>query len=105
MQFQEDLHIFLKDFGESLVITLSDSTKLDKDCFGNPLLGIFDDSYFNADIGSTMIQSDTPKLTVVDDDIKLVKSHNKVTFNNNTYDISDIAPDGTGMSVLTLEKV
>lgn len=100
----EDCHFYMQGFGVPVVITLSDGSLLNIDNNGNILLGIFDNCFFNPELGNTVIVTNEPKLTIPSEDIIAVQVHNTVLINNINYDICFINNDGTGMTVLDLVK-
>lgn len=103
--FQEDLHIFVNDFGSELIFTLSDGSILQYYDEDKPIKGIFDDSYADKQLGNMIIQMDSPILTCVGDDIKTVKKNDTVLLSGVSYNISKITPVGDGMTILELEKL
>ena len=103
--FQEDLHIFVDEFGENISFTLSDNTILNTYDDEKPLKGIFDNTFLNAELGNVMMPMPNPTLTCVTADITAVKLGDIVTVENINYSISyEPQPDGTGMTLLELDK-
>lgn len=102
--FQEDLSIFLKDFAENAVFTLSDNTTLS-------IKGIFDEAYYNPQLGEIDLDASQPRLTCISAEIAAVKKNDTVLIPANTamgrntekiYTVFRIQPDGTGISMVVL---
>lgn len=64
---------------------------------------IFDDPYFNSQIGEYEADSSTPRLTAKQTDLEGVLRGDVVTIAGQSYDVErSPEPDGTGMAVLRL---
>lgn len=103
---KENLHLFLKDFGSKLIFTLVDGTKIDKDSEDNDLLGIFDASSVNPEMGYMVVINSDPQLTCVEADVsnKQIVRGASVSVDGVTYKVVTNTPDGTGFSIIKLSK-
>lgn len=104
MAFVEDFSAFFGDFATSVTIA------------GVSLKGIFDDPYALGNVGVSGMDSCRPTLTLPTvsvpaaviaqlDDHSTMLDDLRFAVHGNTYQIVGHEPDGTGMSVLALEKV
>jgi len=98
----EDLYIFLRDFGIQLSFTLPDGTVIDKSAKEEPLLGIFDKTYADPNLGYMRTKIDKPTLTCVEADVKEVLKNSTVAIKNITYKVLDKEDDGTGFTTIKL---
>jgi len=101
---EEDLYIFLKDFGIQLSFVLPDGTVIDKNAKEEPLLGIFDKTYADPNLGYMRTKIDKPTLTCVEADVKKVVKNSTVVINNITYRVFDKDDDGTGFTTIKLSN-
>ena len=98
--FQENLSIFLKDFGENVVFTLADNTTL-------PINAIFDEAYVDAKLGGFELQSVKPVLTCVSVEVQQVQRGDKVLIRQELYNVLKnpyAAPDNPGFTLIELAK-
>lgn len=102
--FEENLHIFLNDFGTKISFTLLDTTVIDKDSDGNDLLGIFDNSYSSPELGFMTVLSSDPQITCIEADVKKVIKGASVTVKDKTFKVLSNTPDGTGFAIIKLSK-
>jgi len=105
--FQENLRIFIKEFGSKLVFTLADGTVIDKDAEGNDLLGIYDESYANPEMGFMTVQAAKPRLTCIEADTPkdvIVRGTSVNIEDKGTYKVFSNLPDGTGLATIELTK-
>lgn len=67
---------------------------------------IFDEEYLEIDLGHTQQTTKNPELTARDIDLEGVKTGTVVVrlSNGNKYSVTDIQPDGTGMTLLKLVR-
>lgn len=100
--FQENLHIFIKDFGCKLVFTLVNGRTIDKDINGNELMGIFDCSYSSPELGYMTVMNPDPVLSCVEEDVKSITKGCSCLVNNKNYKVVSNQPDGTGMAIIKL---
>lgn len=98
----EDLYIFLKDFGIQLSFTLPNGTVIDKNADGEPLLGIFDKTYADPNLGYMKTKIDKPTLTCVEADVKEVVKNSSILIKNVSYKVLDKDDDGTGFTTIKL---
>lgn len=105
--FQENLRIFIKDFGSKLVFTLESGVVIDKNAEGNDLLGIYDDSYASPEMGYMLVQASRPRLTCVEADVlkAIINRGASVSVEEKgTFKVYSNLPDGTGISTIELTK-
>lgn len=95
----DDNDIFIEEFGQNVVFTLSDNTSL-------PIKGIFDNPAAENSMSELSIVITQPQLTCKTSDIANVKKGNTVVINSKTYSVSQKPiDDGTGMSLILLDHV
>ena len=105
MTVNENLYSYVRTFGEVIIFTLPDGTKIDKDTQGRPLKGIFDNAYFLQEIGDMDIDNTQPRLTCVEADVTNVSKESTVEINGITYEVTQKPQtDGTGMCQIPLCK-
>lgn len=68
---------------------------------GTPVTGIFDHEY----IDPLGIDSASAALTIASADVPAVKRNDAVVVNSVNYTVATVKPDGTGLTVLLLQKV
>lgn len=103
--FEENLHEFVKDFGSPIIFELKNGDIIDTYDGVNPLLGIFDNAFFSAELKEIDLNTTQPRLTMVESDISNIKEGDFAIVENKKYKILKPAqPDGTGMAVLILVK-
>ena len=69
--------------------------------------GIFDDAHFEVDNGITIVSTSEPQLHVRTSDVTgspSVLQGATVIISGDSYTVTDIQPDGTGMTLLRLHK-
>lgn len=73
---------------------------------GGTIYGIFDNETVPVDAGGfAQVHQEQPRLTCRTTDIPSVAENQQVVISGTTYDIKAWVHDGTGVSVLQLEKV
>jgi len=64
--------------------------------------GIFDDSFYEADSGEQVLQTDLPRLTCRIEDTEGITREMLCTINGGNYSVLQVQPDqGTGLAVIT----
>jgi len=93
---RDPLAVFMKDFAENeeIVFEWEDGTKT--------LKGIFDDSFTDANTGETILDTTQPRLTVLASDAEGIPREAMATIRGRAYSVTQIQPDGTGMSIIQL---
>lgn len=94
MAFAEDLTAFFDTNGFAVSAILA----------GGSVAGIFDQAYALADVGLTGMASSSPTFTLATSDVPANPAGASLVVNGATYTIVEHQPDGTGMSVLILER-
>lgn len=89
--FQEDLSLFLADFGQPVTL------------LGRQVTAIFDNGYSLGTVGVTGMASTQPTLTLPTSDVPPDPVGAVVVINGSSYTIAAHEPDGTGISRLILE--
>lgn len=64
--------------------------------------GYFDNSFFNTQIGETIMDTTQPRLTVIMEDVADIPRETMVTVDGKLHSIIQIQPEGTGMATITL---
>lgn len=94
----DDLNDFLSsdDFAAIVTVELANGTT-------RTFKGIFDDPYFNAQLGEYEADTSRPRITCKMADVAGVKRGDTVTFNGQAYNVlTSPHGDGTGMAVLEI---
>ncbi len=100
MAFAEDLSAFFRDedFGVSATLTPSSGSE-------RTIMGIFDAEYVAAEAGGQVaISSNLPIFTCKTNDATNAADGTLVV-GGETYQIIEVRPDGTGVTILILEQV
>lgn len=71
---------------------------------GNPVVGIFDNEYVEIDNGVAPVVGTKPTLTVRDSDAVGAIAGTNVVVGSTNYKVIIPQPDGTGVTVLILER-
>ncbi len=95
MAFAEDLSAFF-DTGNGFAVTAT--------LAGGQVLGIFDQAYALANVGIAGMASTAPTFTLATSDVPASPAGASLVVNGTTYLVVEHQPDGTGMSVLILER-
>lgn len=93
---RDPLDVFLADFAkeEELVFEWETGSKT--------LRGIFDNSFVDAQLGETVLDTTTPRVTCKHSDAIQVPREAMVTIDGAAYSVTQIQPDGTGFAIITL---
>lgn len=104
--FTEDKKQFLNDFGRKLKFVLPDETIIEKGQDGETLLGIYDKTYADANLGYLATKNSKPRLTCIEEDVASVVKNSSVEIEgvSTKYKIFDISDDGTGFAIIELSK-
>jgi hypothetical protein len=94
MAFVEDFSAFLSTSEFAVSATLA----------GAPVRGIFENAYQQGAAGFTGMASTQPVLTLATSDVPAQPVGASLVVNSTSYTIAHHEPDGTGMSVLFLER-
>lgn len=68
------------------------------------ILGIFDKSYTEAPVGTIGIESTTPAFLTADAWIEPLAEGDILTIEETPYTVTDLQPDGTGHTLIVLDK-
>jgi hypothetical protein len=97
----DPLAVFMKDFSEDEELVFEwlngDDEEVSLSC-----RGIFDNSFVDANIGETVLDTTAPRLTCVASDVVNVPREATVTVRGKTYSVTQIQPDGTGFAIVQL---
>ncbi|HUX58126.1 MAG TPA: hypothetical protein VMV77_14205 [Bacteroidales bacterium] len=98
-QIESDLDTFINNDDFAIEITYTPSG-------GDPVVisGIYDNETEGFNIQTNQLEAGGPKILVKDSDITGVAIGDTVIKDSITYYIRGIAPDGSGMTVLTLSE-
>lgn len=97
----DPLHLFIADFAEDEELVFEWETD-DGDEESQTCRGIFDNSFVDANIGETVLDTTAPRLTCVASDVVNVPREATVTVRGKTYSVTQIQPDGTGFAIVQL---
>ena len=93
-----DAFLSLDDFAVEAVVTPREGVS-------RTIRGIFDEPYFNAQLGEYEVDATQPRLTCKAGDVADLRDRDQVTINGqNYYLLSNPQEDGTGMAVLALAR-
>ena len=93
MAFTEDLSIFFADFGVDATLAAA------------PVRGIFDDDYVDSGLGARGMAGSGPAFTLASAQVPASPyGAALVVPGHGNYSVVEHRPDGTGLSVLLLEK-
>lgn len=89
----------LDDFATPVRVTQADGATRTINC-------IFDEPYYNAELGEYDMASGEPRLTCKESDAAGLKKHDQCVVHGAEYELMhDPYPDGTGMAVVKLMRV
>ena len=92
MAFVEDISVFLADFG--VLVTLG----------SGQVRAIFDNGHARAEVGYAGMAGTQPMLTLATADVPTSPLGLSVTVGSVSYQVAAHEPDGTGISILLLER-
>lgn len=93
----EDLNVFFDEFADIATINLADETVIEN------VKCIYDDPYFNAQLGEYDMDTSRPRITCKMSDVTNVSRGDTLTIKSKTYDIlTSPQGDGTGLAMLDL---
>lgn len=92
---RENLNIFVQRFGQPVTFTLADECE-------RRITAIFDDSFFDSNVGETVLDTTQPRLTCRTSDLQGIPLESIVEVGGKIYSVVKFQPDGTGMSVVIL---
>jgi hypothetical protein len=100
---RDPLAVFMKEFAEDEELVFEWQTGDDEDETETlTCRGIFDNSFVDANIGETVLDTTAPRLTCIAADVKDVPREATVTVRDVTYSVTQIQPDGTGFAIVQL---
>ncbi len=99
MPFTENRAVFFADFGVPALI--GQVVGVPADVLGDPVTVIFDNEY----LASLGVESSNPVALADDADVAGVSQGISVIVNAVNYTVAESQPDGTGFTVLELERV
>src|SRR4030042_1047866 len=91
-EIQDDLSIFLEDFGIDVIFG------------GNPVKAIFHDEYAAVSLFGEGIESQNPYIEARSSDFPGIIQGNTITISGTAYKVKSVQPDGTGMVLIELSK-
>lgn len=96
----EDLSEFLDedDFADRAIFT----PIAEGDAF--EVVGIFDDPYYNPELGEYDFDIREPRFTCAEADVANVQRSMICTIGTQTYQVEKVKPDGTGMAIVKLAE-
>jgi hypothetical protein len=92
----DPLDVFIKDFSEN------DEVVFEWDGGMKKCLGIFDNSFIDAQLGETIMDTTIPRLTCKHEDVRSVPREAVVVIRGKTYSVVQVQPDGTGFAMVHL---
>ncbi len=98
---RDPLNVFLKEFAEDedIVFEWEDNGQQ----MTKSLRGIFDDSFVDANLGETVLDTTQPRVTCAAADAECVPREAMTTIKGKAYSVSKPPqPDGTGLAIIQL---
>ena len=94
----EDLKAYVEQFGIDVIIRFGNGDEI-------PIKAIFDDAFFNTQLGEIEIDMSKPRLTCVYEDVLEVIKEDIAIINGVEYFVvKKPQPDGLGMALIILSK-
>lgn len=87
-------HIFLADFSLPVILHTAQGDR--------EIKAIYDDAFFDASVGETVLDTTQKRLTAKDDDLCGFSREDTLTFGERVFRVIKIEPDGTGFSTILL---
>ena len=97
----DPLDVFMADFAENEPLVFEWENG-DGDAESITATGIFDNSFVDANIGETALDSTAPRLTCKYSEVATVPREATVTVRGKLYSVTQVQPDGTGFALVTL---
>lgn len=97
----DPLDVFFKDFAEDEDLVF-EWTNGDDEPESATTKGIFDNSFVDANIGETVLDATSPRITCPHADVANVQREATVTVKGKLYSVTQVQPDGTGCAIVTL---
>lgn len=97
---RDPLSVFMRDFAEDEEIVFEWENGDGEESV--TCRGIFDNSFVDANIGETALDTTAPRLTCIAADVANVPREALVTIRGKAYSVTQIQPDGTGFSIVHL---
>lgn len=98
---RDPLSVFMKDFAEDDELVFAflngDDEETTVSC-----RGIFDNSFVDANIGETALDTTAPRLTCIASEVASVPREATCTVRGKSYSVTQIQPDGTGFAIVHL---
>ena len=86
--------IFLADFGLQVILHTQQGDR--------EIKAIYDDAFFDASVGETVMDTTQKRLTARDADLCGLAREDTLTFGERVFRVIQIQPDGTGFSTILL---
>jgi hypothetical protein len=93
--FTENLDIFLRDFGQSIILHLPAGDRT--------ITAIFDNAFFDAAVGQTVLDTTQPRFESKTSDLAGLAREMTVTVAGTVYSVQQIQPDGNGILDVRLD--
>ncbi len=99
----DPLAVFVKDFAENDEIVF-EWVNGDDEPQTKSLMGIFDDSFTDAQTGETILDTTQPRVTALASDAAVIPREATTTIRGRLYSVTQVQPDGTGFAVIQLTQ-
>lgn len=101
--FNEDLKVFFEGLdAKDVIFTLKEGTVIETNSDGEPIKGLFDNSFMNPELGNTVVLSDEPILTCIYSDVAEVTRGSSVVIDEKTYKVIENNPVESGLALMRL---
>lgn len=97
---RDPLSVFIRDFAEDEEIVFEFMSGDDE--MTVTVRAIFDNSFVDANIGETVLDTTAPRLTCVASEVASVPREALCIVRGKTYSVTQIQPDGTGFAIVQL---
>lgn len=64
----------------------------------------FDDAFFDAQLGESVLESTQPRLTCIYSEVAHLSRKDALTVDGVAYSVLEVQPDGTGLAIVPLSK-
>lgn len=97
---RDPLDVFTRDFSEDDEIVFEFTSGDEPRSI--TCKAIFDNSFVDASLGETVLDTTSPRLTCIASDVASVPREATCVIRGKNYSVTQIQPDGTGMAIVQL---
>ena len=97
----DPLDVFLEDFAEDDKLVFEWTNGNGEPCCAE-VKAIYDNAFFDVNIGETVLDTTQPRLTCKHSEAKDIPREATVSIRSKSYSVTQVQPDGTGFATITL---